>query len=48
MKNRQSLGTVISVRDTIANVAGLTSVTSGEMVTDIRGNIGLVLNLTKT
>jgi len=38
-------GVVVSVKDTIVKVWGLSRVTSGEMVADLNGNVGLVLNL---
>ena len=43
----KNFGLVISSKDSIAQIFGLTSVTSGEMVTNSKGNLGLVLNLGK-
>jgi F0F1-type ATP synthase alpha subunit len=46
--NKAYSGIVFSIKDSIANVLGLSEVTSGEMVKDIYNNIGLVLNLEKS
>jgi F0F1-type ATP synthase alpha subunit len=46
MKN--SFGYVFSIKDSIAQVVGLDSVTSGEIVTVGEGHSGIVLNLEKT
>lgn len=43
--SKQHSGSVHSIKDTIANVSGLQEVTSGEMVEDAFGTVGLVLNL---
>ena len=42
---KKDTGTVYSIKDTIAQVSGLIDVTSGEMVEDSHGGLGLVLNL---
>jgi F-type H+-transporting ATPase subunit alpha len=47
MINKKDIGIVYSIKDTIASVFGLTSVTSSEMVEDSFGGLGLVLNLEK-
>jgi F0F1-type ATP synthase alpha subunit len=41
-------GVVLSLKDGIAEVAGLNTVTSGELVRDTFGNYGLVLNLQRS
>lgn len=41
----KNYGFVFSVKDSIAQVLGLSEVTSGEMVANSEGNLGLVLNL---
>lgn len=41
----ENIGKIFSVKDAIAQVAGLLTVTSGEMVSDIHGFFGLALNL---
>lgn len=42
---KNHIGRVFSIKDNIANVIGLDLVTSGEMVSDDFGQLGLVLNL---
>lgn len=44
-EGKDHFGLVITSRDGIAKVYGLNLVTSGEMITDCFGNLGLVLNL---
>src|SRR5690349_4532857 len=44
-KSLSDFGIVLSLKDGIAEVSGLKTVTSGELVKDIYGNYGLVLNL---
>lgn len=45
MLTKKDTGSVYSIKDTIARVSGLIDVTSGEMVEDSSGRMGLVLNL---
>ena len=45
VKNTRHYGVVISSKDNIAEIFGLTEATSGEMVINTKGLKGLVLNL---